>query len=178
MSPKQLRIEHPLDEQYQALYEMALAVAEAYLAHANWLIERSATRNLHTHLLISVRIRTPGSWSATWAKKVAIKDSERSRAVSAKLRPFGSAKTGRSVTIDMPKGDGYSYKASTFTSLPQEIREVAMHYERLLTDLRKAAHENRVLCRTMKTVEARTDKTLSACAAAIAAGKGLRDALL
>lgn len=52
MSPKKLRIDHPLDEQYQALYEMALAVAEGYLAHANWLIARSGDRDLHTHLLI------------------------------------------------------------------------------------------------------------------------------
>ena len=40
MSPKKLRIDHPLDEQYQALYEAAMAVAAAYLEHANWLIER------------------------------------------------------------------------------------------------------------------------------------------
>lgn len=47
MSPKKLRIDHPLDEQYQALYDMALSVAEAYLAHANSLIEQIHDRKLH-----------------------------------------------------------------------------------------------------------------------------------
>lgn len=176
MSPKKLRIDHPLDEQYQALYEMVLAVAEGYLAHANWLIARSGDRDLHTHLLISVRIRTPGCWSATWAKKVDIKDTSLSRAVGAKLRPTGLATAGRSVTIDLPKGAGFSYKPSTFKSLPKEVREAAMHHERLLADLRKAAHENRALCRTMNNSIARSKKALEACEAALSAGESLREA--
>ena len=77
MSPKKLRIDHPLDEQYQALYESAMDVAAAYLEHANWLIERTEERKLRTHLMITVRIKTPTSWVATWTKKVDVRTQTR-----------------------------------------------------------------------------------------------------
>lgn len=52
-----------------------------------------------------------------------------------------------------------------------------MHYERLLTDLRKAGHENRILCRTMTNTMVRADKVLHACQGALSAGKSLRETL-
>jgi len=79
--------------------------------------------------------------------------------------------------MDIPKGEGFGYKATAFSSLPRELREVAMHYERLLTDLRKAGHENRMLCRTMTNTMARADKVLHASQGALSAGKSLRETL-
>lgn len=81
------------------------------------------------------------------------------------------------VTADIPKGDGFGYKATAFSALPPELREVAMHYERLLTDLRKAGHENRTLCRTMTNTLARAGKVIHACDVSLSAGKSLREAL-
>jgi len=78
-----------------------------------------------------------------------VKDTEKSRSVAKKLRPGSPVSIGQNLTAEMPKGEGFTYKAATFNCLPHELREVAMHYERLLTDLRKAGHENRMLCRTM-----------------------------
>ncbi|ESQ98379.1 hypothetical protein F753_15885 [Stutzerimonas chloritidismutans AW-1] len=108
MSPKKLRIDHPLDEQYQALYEAAMAVAAAYLEHANWLIERIEGRKLRTHLMISVRVKTPTCWVATWIKKVNVKDTEKSRSVAKKLRPGSPVRIGQNLTAEMPKGEGFT----------------------------------------------------------------------
>ena len=47
-----------------------------------------------------------------------------------------------------------------------------MHYERLLTDLRKAGHENRMLCRTMTNTMARADKVLLALVCVLGVGEG------
>ncbi len=174
MSPKKLRIDHPLDEQYQALYEAAMAVAAAYLEHANWLIERIEERKLRTHLMITVRIKTPTCWVATWTKKVDVKDTEKSRAVANKLRHGSSTKIGKSLTAELPKGAGFTYKAATFNSLPREIRELAMHYERLLADLRKAAQENRSLRRTMTNTMNRATKVIGQCEGSISAEETLR----
>jgi len=174
MSTKKLRIDHPLDEQYQALYEAAMAVAAAYLEHANWLIERTEGRKLRTHLMITVRIKTPTCWVAVWTKKIDVKDTERSRAVAKKLRAGAKATVGQSLTAEMPKGEGFTYKAATFNSLPREIRELAMHYERLLSDLRKAAQENRSLRRTMANTMIRAAKVISTCEGSISAAATLR----
>jgi hypothetical protein len=177
MSPKKLRIDHPLDEQYQALYDMALSVAEAYLAHANSLIEQMHDRKLHTHMLISVRIKTPGCWTATWAKKVMVKDTKMSGVAVQKLRAKSKAVAGEVLTVDLPKGEGFSYKASTFNSLPRELREVALLYERLLADLRKAGQENRSLRRSLDYHAARTNKILGQCNASLDASRLLRNAI-
>lgn len=174
MSPKKLRIDHPLDEQYQALYEAAMAVAAAYLEHANWLIERIEGRKLRTHLMISVRVKTPTCWVATWIKKVNVKDTEKSRSVAKKLRPGSPVRIGQNLTAEMPKGEGFTYKAATFNCLPHEVREVAMHYERLLADLRKAAQENRSLRRTMTNTMNRATKVIGQCEGSISAAETLR----
>lgn len=178
MSPKKLRIDHPLDEQYQALYDTAMAVAEAYLDHANGVIEQLKDRKLRTHMLISVRIKTPGCWVATWAKKVMVKDTKMAGVAVQKLRAKSKPVAGQGLTVDLPKGEGFSYKASTFNSLPRELREVALHYERLLADLRKAGQENRSLRRVVDNHNARTNKVLDQCNASLEASKLLRSVIL
>jgi len=174
MSSKKLRIDHPLDEQYQALYETAMDVAAAYLEHMNWLIARIEGRKLRTHLMISVRVKTPTCWVATWTKKVVVKDTEKSRSVAKKLRPGAPIRIGQSLTAEMPKGEGFTYKAATFNCLPHEVRELAMHYERLLADLRKAAQENRSLRRTMANTMSRAMKVIKDCEGSISAAETLR----
>ncbi len=74
----------------------------------------------------------------------------------------------------MPKGEGFTYKAATFNSLPHEVRELAMHYERLLADLRKAAQENRSLRRTMTNTMNRAAKVIGQCEGSISAAETLR----
>lgn len=166
---KHLTIECPLDVAYEKLYLQARGVAAAYLEHANWVIKNTADKKLYTHLLISVRIKTPGCWVATWVKKVDIHDSEQSKAVARKLRKDDPTKPGRSATLELPKGRGTSYPASTFTSLPLEVRGIAIHYERLLSGLRKAANENRLAKRAATLAQNRSLRTASECATALEA---------
>jgi hypothetical protein len=166
---KHLTIECPLDVAYEQLYMQARGVAAAYLEHANWVIKNTTDKKLYTHLLISVRIKTPGCWVATWVKKVDIHDSEQSKAVARKLRRDAPTKPGRSATLELPKGRGTSYPASTFTSLPLEVRGIAIHYERLLSGLRKAANENRLAKRAATLAQNRSLRTASECAAALEA---------
>ncbi|HHK1257895.1 TPA: hypothetical protein ACQQSZ_006590, partial [Pseudomonas aeruginosa] len=81
---KKLRIECPLDQQYADLYEAALSIADAYLVSMNRAIEANEAnggRQLRTHLVISVRIRSHASWTAMWCKKVTVRDTEISRSL-------------------------------------------------------------------------------------------------
>lgn len=168
---KQLTIECPLDVAYERLYQQAMAVAAAYLDHANWVIKNTTDKKLYAHLLVSVRVKTPGCWVAAWVKKVDIHDSEQSKAVARKLRKGDPTKPGRSATLELPKGRGTTYPASTFTSLPLEVRGIAIHYERLLSGLRKAANENRLAKRAATFAQNKSLKTASECAAVLEASR-------
>jgi hypothetical protein len=145
---KKLRIECPLDQQYADLYEAALSIADAYLVSMNRAIEANEAnggRQLRTHLVISVRIRSHASWTAMWCKKVTVRDTEISRSLKGvrKTKPSVAPVPGESLTIELPKGDKAAYPAKTFRSLPTEVRDIARHHELLLAAIRKAALENR-----------------------------------
>lgn len=165
---KKLLIECDLDRHYQALYEAAMDVAASYLQAAR-LAAGTSEGEIKVHFLISVRVRTPGSWSATWAKSIWVHDNPKSLAIADKTRKLGNFKVGRSHMVDLPKGKSHAYPAKTFRSLPTEIRDIAIYHESLLADLRKAAAENRVLRRSYAYNTERVSKVLAHTETAIKA---------
>lgn len=171
---QELRIECALDEQYAELYNLAMKIAAAYLAHANWVIENNHDRKLRAHMLISVRIKTQGCWVAIWSKKLTVKDSEKGIASADKLRRGYAVKPGQVITKDLPRGPRTTYPASTFNALPTELRSIAIHYERLLGDIRKAAHDNRLQKRAITYSLESARKVITECAGVLAAGEALR----
>jgi len=174
---KKLLIECDLDLQYQALYEAAMQVAASYLQLARAAALSSETE-IKVHFLISVRVRTPGSWSATWAKSIWVHDNPKSLAIAGKTRKGGNYKVGRSHMIDLPKGKSHAYPAKTFRSLPAEIRDIAIYHEDLLSELRKAGAENRLLRRSYGYNAERVAKVISRTEAALQAANTAADTLV
>lgn len=173
---KKIRIECPLDQQYADLYQAALSIADAYLVSMNRAIEANEAnggRQLRTHLVISVRIRSHASWTAMWCKKVTVRDTEISRSLKGvrKTKPSVAPVPGESLTIELPKGDKAAYPAKTFRALPTEVRNIARHHEWLLAAIRKAALENRQFKKSTHYMVRRTnlviDDTYAALAAAV-----------
>lgn len=168
MSKVELTQETALDEQYAQMYEAAMSIAAAYLASISAVIRSPATeRTLHTHLLISVRVRTPGSWTATWCKKVSVLETSESKRTVAGLRKNAQAAIGRYITRELPKGSRDRYPSSTFQALPVEVREIAIHYEGLLAKLRRAAQDNRALKKAESYCRDRGAKALAECNVAV-----------
>ncbi|MDX1296665.1 MAG: hypothetical protein R3260_00280 [Pseudomonas sp.] len=174
MTKKTLTIGCVLDEHYAELYKQAMNVAAAYLAHANWAIAHNPDKKLHAHMLITVRVKTPGCWVAAWSKKIKVKDSDKALAAASKLRGGRAPKAGDCITKELPKGAGNTYPASTFTSLPTELRQIAIHYERLLGSIRKAGNDNRLQKRAMLYSLERSRKVIEECSGVLAAGEALR----
>lgn len=177
--------ETALDEQYAQMYQAAMLIAAAYLASISVVIRSPATeRKLHTHLLISVRVRTPSSWTVTWCKKVSVQDTGKSQREVAGLRKNAKAPRGRYITKEIPKGPRDRYPNSTFSALPVEVRDIAIHYEALLAKLRRVAKGNRAMKKAEVYCLERGSKTLVECNATVSVIKqmlselessGLRD---
>ena len=168
MSQIELTRETALDEQYAQMHEAAMSIAAAYLASISAVIRSPATeRTLHTHLLISVRVRTPGSWTATWCKKVSVLETSESKRTVAGLRKNARAPLGRYITRELPKGRRDRYPNSTFQALPVEVRDIAVHYEGLLAKLRRAAQDNRAIRKSELYCMARGAKAVAECNAAV-----------
>lgn len=158
---KQLRVDCDLDETYAELYEDALAVAASFLQCATAEIARST--DLRLHYVITVRVITPGCWVAYWCKVVRVGDTEISHKLASKFRKGAELKSGGRFTIELPKGKGPTYRAGTFKVLPSALREIALYHERLLGELRKAAHENRLKKRSVAYRLERDRKVSTAC---------------
>lgn len=171
---KKLTIECALDEQYEALYQAALRVAALYLEHAKWVTSSTTERDLKVHYLITVRVRTPGCWVATWTKTHTVRDTDRGRAIASKLRKGAASQVGKRITVELPKGRGVAYPASTFVVLPKELREVAIYHEQLLSMLRKAAQDNRQQKRAVAYSLDRGAKTVLECMQSLEASRQLR----
>ena len=168
MSQIELTRETALDEQYAQMHETAMSIAAAYLASISAVIRSPATeRTLHTHLLISVRVRTPGSWTATWCKKVSVLETSESKRTVAGLRKNARAPLGRYITRELPKGRRDRYPNSTFQALPVEVRDIAIHYEELLAKLRRAAQDNRAIRKSELYCKERGAKAVAECNAAV-----------
>lgn len=174
---KKLRIECPLDQQYADLYEAALRVSEAYVDRLNAAIASNDGRALFTHLLISVRVTGPASWRANWVKKHFVRPTPASMKKTSKLRPSGGAEAGGNLGIALPQGGKFRYHASTFRSLPVEIRNIALRHEELLAEIRKLAFENRQLKKSTYYAIARSKDCIRATDDALDAARELTDLL-
>ena len=159
---KKLHIECELDEHYQALYESAMKVAESYLRQAR-AAAKASERDVKVHFLISVRVRSPGCWSATWSKSIWVRDTPKSLALAKKTRPKGNFEVGRSHTSELPKGKDTTYPAKSFRVLPMELRAIAIYHEKLLAGLRKAALDNRLQKRAFLFSKERSEKAVANC---------------
>lgn len=166
---KKLRVDCALDETYAGLYEDAMAVAASYLQCAKREIARTQADDLRVHYLITVRIKTPGCWVAYWCKSVRVRDTEISHAMASKFRKGSKPENGARFTIELTKGKGSAYRASTFKVLPKALREIALYHERLLGELRKAAHANRLKKRALAYRLERDSKVSAACKEALMA---------
>lgn len=169
MGQIELTRESALDEQYAQMHETAMNIAAVYLVSISAVIRSPATeRTLHTHLLISVRVRTPGSWTATWCKKVSVQETSESKRTVAGLRKNARAPIGRYITRELPKGSRDRYPNATFQALPVEVRDIAIHYEGLLAKLRRAAQDNRAMKKAELYCKGRGAKAVAECNAALA----------
>ena len=162
---KQLRVESALDETYAELYEAAMAVAASFLQCAKFDIKQTEAHHLKINYLITVRVRTPGCWVANWCKSMWVEDSGKGRARSLRFRKDSPVESEVRITSELPKGKGATYPASTFKVLPKELRGIALYHERLLGELRKAAHANRLKKRSLEYRLHRDRKAASSCIA-------------
>ncbi|HBP0699492.1 hypothetical protein I5G49_10190 [Pseudomonas aeruginosa] len=169
---KQLRVDCELDETYAELYEDALAVAASFLQCAK--AEMAHTADLRLHYVITVRVVTPGCWVAYWCKVVRVGETEIGHKLASKFRKSAELKSGDRFTIELPKGKGPTYRAGTFKVLPSALREIALYHERLLGELRKAAHENRLKKRSVAYRLDRDRRVSTKCKDALTAVEMLR----
>lgn len=167
MSQTKLLRESELDVQYAQMYELAMRIAADYLRSIGAAIQL-ADRQLHTHLLISVRVRSSTCWTASWCKKVSVLDTDKSKREVAGLRKSLPAVQGRYITKELTKGAGDRYPNATFKALPMEVRKIAIYYESLLADLRRAAKDNRNMRKALSYCLARGEKAAVSCQAAVA----------
>ena len=167
MSQATLLRESELDEQYARMYELAMRIASDYLRSIGVAIQQ-AERPLHTHVLISVRVRSSTSWTVSWCHKVSVLDTPKSKREVSGLRKNLATAKGRYITRELPKGAGNRYPNATFKVLPLEIRKIAIYYESLLADLRRAGKDNRNMRKSLLYCLARGDKSVATCQAAVA----------
>ncbi|HAQ89259.1 MAG TPA: hypothetical protein DCR78_22860 [Pseudomonas sp.] len=164
----QLLSETELDQLNYQMYGASMEIAKAYLASISAVIRSPITeRELYTHLLISVRVHSPGSWSASWCKKVPVMDTPQSKRTVEGLRKNARIPSGRYVTRELPKGNGDRYPNSTFKALPIEVRDIAIYYEGLLAKLRRAAKDNRAMKKAEFYCLERGAKALAECTTSI-----------
>lgn len=167
MSQTILLRESELDEQYTRMYELAMRIASGYLMSIGVAIQQ-AERPLHTHVLISVRVRSSTSWTVSWCHKVSVLDTPKSKREVSGLRKNFATDKGRYITKELPKGAGNRYPNATFKVLPLEIRKIAIYYESLLADLRRAAKDNRNMRKALLYCLARGEKAVATCQASVA----------
>ncbi|KSE06554.1 hypothetical protein CDC22_16245 [Pseudomonas aeruginosa] len=77
----------------------------------------------------------------------------------------------------IPQGGKFRYHASTFRSLPVEIRNIALHHEELLAEIRKLAFENRQLKKSTYYAIARTRECIRATDDSLVAARELTELL-
>jgi len=167
MSQATLLRESELDQQYARMYELAMRIASDYLRCIGIAIQQ-AERPLHTHVLISVRVRSSTSWTVSWCQKVSVLDTPKSKREVSGLRKNSATVQGRYITKELPKGAGNRYPNATFKVLPLEIRRIAIYYENLLAGLRRAAKDNRNMRKALLYCLARGEKAAATCQAAAA----------
>lgn len=168
MAKAELARETLLDRQYAEMHDIALRIAASYFESVVAAIGcKSVGRDLHVYLLITVRVRSSTSWTVTWSKKVSVRDTEASKAAVKALRGNAKAPSGRYVTREIPKGAYERYPNSVFKSLPVEVRPIAIYYESLLANLRKAAKRNRALRKMVNHSLAGMAKPMTECNAAL-----------
>ncbi len=178
MSKVALARETALDEQYLEMYQTAMLLAQMYLQTISAVIHSPVTeRELHTHLLISVRIRTPRSWTVTWCKKVPVQETLKSQREVEGLRKHAKYAPGRYVTRELPKGARDRYPNTTFNALPVEVRGIAIYYEGFLAKLRTAAKGNRALKKAERYCIDRGAKALAECSSSLAELRQVQAAL-
>lgn len=158
--------ESELDEQYARMYELAMRIASDYLRSIGAAIQQ-AERPLHTHVLISVRIRSSTSWTVSWCQKVSVLDTPKSKREVSGLRKNSATVQRRYITKELTKGAGNRYPNATFKVLPLEIRKIAIYYESLLAGLRRAAKDNRNMRKSLLYCLARGEKAAATCHANI-----------
>jgi hypothetical protein len=164
----QLLSETELDQLNYQMYGASMEIAKAYLASISAVIRSQLTeRELYTHLLIGVRVHSPGSWSASWCKKVPVMDTPQSKRTVEGLRKNARIPSGRYVTRELPKGNRDRYPNSTFKALPIEVRDIAIYYEGLLAKLRRAAKDNRAMKKAEFYCLERGAKALAKCTTSI-----------
>jgi hypothetical protein len=164
----QLLSETELDQLNYQMYGASMEIAKAYLASISAVIRSPITeRELYTHLLISVRVHSPGSWSVSWCKKVPVMDTSQSKRAVEGLRKNARIPSGRYVTKELPRGYGDRYPNSTFKALPMEVRDIAIYYEGLLAKLRRAAKDNRAMKKAEFYCLERGAKALAGCTTSV-----------
>lgn len=162
MSQATLLRESELDEQYARMYELAMRIASDYLRSIGVAIQQ-AERPLHTHVLISVRVRSSTSWTVSWCQKVSVLDTPKSKREVSGLRKNSATVQRRYITKELTKGAGNRYPNATFKVLPLEIRKIAIYYESLLAGLRRAAKDNRNMRKSLLYCLARGEKAAATC---------------
>lgn len=164
----QLLSETSLDLLYKQMYDASMLISKTYLESINAVIQSPLTeRKLYTHLLISVRVHSPGSWTVSWCKKVPVQDTPQSKRVVAGLRKNAGTPSGRYITRELPKGKCDRYPNSTFKALPIEVRAIAIFYEGLLAKLRRAAKDNRAMKKAEFYCLERGAKALAECTTSV-----------